>query len=159
MSQLTIFMEQAIALAKKAEEVGEVPVGAVIVHDNKIIAEGYNQPISNNDPTAHAEVIAIKKAAQFFKNYRLLDVELYTTLEPCTMCAGAIIHARIPRVYYGAYDHKAGAAGSVFNILGTDCLNHQVDVAGGVLATGCGQLLTAFFRKKRKEKKRESKCD
>jgi tRNA(adenine34) deaminase len=149
MTQLTDFMAQAIALAKKAEELGEVPVGAVIVHDNKTIAEGYNQPISDNDPTAHAEIIAIKRAADYFKNYRLPDVELYTTLEPCTMCAGAIIHARIPRVYYGAYDPKAGAAGSVFNILGTDKLNHIVEVTGGMMEDQCVDLIQSFFKRKR----------
>jgi tRNA(adenine34) deaminase len=149
MTQLTDFMAQAIALAKKAEELGEVPVGAVIVHDNKIIAEGHNRPISDNDPTAHAEIIAIKMAADYFNNYRLPDVELYTTLEPCTMCAGAIIHARIPRVYYGAYDPKAGAAGSVFKILGTDKLNHIVDVTGGTMEDQCVDLIQSFFKRKR----------
>ena len=149
MSKQTNFMQQAIRLAKKAEEVGEVPVGAVIVYEDKIIAEGYNQPISNNDPTAHAEIIAIKMAADFFKNYRLPDVELYTTLEPCTMCAGAIIHARIPRVYYGAYDPKAGAAGSVFKILGTDKLNHIVEVTGGMMEEQCVDLIQSFFKQKR----------
>lgn len=143
-------MEQAILLAKKAEAAGEVPVGAVIVYNNTVIAEGYNQPIGNNDPTSHAEMIAIKKAGAFFGNYRLPEVELYTTLEPCTMCAGAIIHARIASVYFGAYDPKAGAAGSVFTILGTDRLNHLVEVTGGMLEAECADLIQSFFKRKRK---------
>lgn len=147
-------MQHALKLAERAESEGEVPVGAVVVHNNEIIGEGWNRPITDNDPTAHAEVMALRSAAKKLNNYRLLDTTLYVTLEPCIMCSGAIIHARIKRVIYGAKDLKAGAVDSAFTILGTDCLNHQVDVNGGVLAAECGQILTEFFRKKRKEKKR-----
>ena len=120
-----------------------------------MIGEGWNSPISDNDPTAHAEIMALRSAAKKMNNYRLLDTTLYVTLEPCIMCTGAITHSRVKRVVYGATDPKAGAAESAFEILGTDCLNHQVDVTRGVLATECGQILTGFFRQKRKEKKRD----
>ena len=154
--ELDVFwMQHALELANRAESEGEVPVGAVIVHDEKVIGEGWNSPINDNDPTAHAEIIALRSAAKKINNYRLLDTTLYVTLEPCIMCTGAIIHSRVMRVVYGATDPKAGAVESAFEILGTDCLNHQVDVERGVLATECGQILTDFFRKKRKEKKRD----
>jgi tRNA(adenine34) deaminase len=153
------WMQHALELANRAEAEGEVPVGAVVVYDEQVIGEGWNRPILDSDPTAHAEIMALRSAAKKIKNYRLLDTTLYVTLEPCIMCSGAIIHSRVKRVVYGAQDPKAGAVESIFNILGTDCLNHQVDVTGGVLATECGQLLTDFFRKKRKEKKRECECD
>ena len=143
------WMRHALELAKKAEVEDEVPVGAVIVRDNKIIAEGWNRPIIANDPTAHAEINAMRAAAKTLGNYRLADVDLYVTLEPCVMCAGAIIHARLRRVVFGAHDPRAGAAGSVFEILGTDRLNHQVEVVGGVLATECAAILQNFFRNKR----------
>ena len=130
-------------------------MGAVIVHDEQVIGEGWNSPINDNDPTAHAEIIALRSAAKKINNYRLLDTTLYVTLEPCIMCTGAIIHSRVKRVVYGATDPKAGAVESAFEILGTDCLNHQIDIERGVLATECGQILTDFFRKKRKEKKRD----
>jgi len=149
----TFWMQHALKLANRAESEGEVPVGAVIVYNNEIIGEGWNRPIIDNDPTAHAEVMALRAAAKKINNYRLLDTTLYVTLEPCIMCTGAIIHSRVKRVVYGAKDSKAGAVESAFTILGTDCLNHQVDVDGGILADGCGQILTDFFRKKRKEKK------
>lgn len=153
---LDIFwMQHALELAKRAESEGEVPVGAVVVYDEQVIGEGWNSPISDNDPTAHAEIMALRSAAKKINNYRLLDTTLYVTLEPCIMCTGAITHSRVKRVVYGATDPKAGAAESAFEILGRDSLNHQVDVARGVLATECGQILTDFFRQKRKEKKRE----
>ena len=143
------WMRHALELAQQAEAGDEVPVGAVIVMDNEIIAEGWNRPIIANDPTAHAEINAMRAAAKTLGNYRLADVDLYVTLEPCVMCAGAIIHARLRRVVFGAHDPRAGAAGSVFEILGTDRLNHQVEVVGGVLATECAAILQNFFRNKR----------
>jgi tRNA(adenine34) deaminase len=152
---LDIFwMQHAIELAQRAESEGEVPVGAIVVCDEQIIGEGWNRPIIENDPTAHAEIMALRSAAKNINNYRLLDTTLYVTLEPCIMCSGAIIHSRVKRVVYGAQDPKAGAYESAFAILGTDSLNHQVIVNKGVLADECGQILTEFFRKRREEKKR-----
>jgi len=142
-------MAHALDMARKAEEEGEVPVGAIIVMGNEIIAEGWNRPIAAHDPTAHAEINALRTAAARLGNYRLLDADLYVTLEPCVMCAGAIIQARLRRVIFGTNDPKAGAAGSVFDILGTGRLNHQVEVAGGVLAAECAAILQNFFRNKR----------
>lgn len=151
---LDIFwMQYALELAKRAKSEGEVPVGAVVVYNEQVIGEGWNRSITDSDPTAHAEIMALRSAAKKINNYRLVDTTIYVTLEPCIMCTGAIIHSRVKRVVYGALDPKAGAAESVFNILGTDCLNHQVNVEHGVLATECSQVLTDFFRKKRKEKK------
>ncbi len=144
------WMQYALKLAKHAESIDEVPVGAVLVKDNKIIAEGWNQPITGNDPTAHAEVIALRAGAQVLKNYRLIDTTLYITLEPCSMCAGALMHARVKRVVFGASDPRTGAAGSVFNILNSTELNHVVDIEQGVLQQECSELLTNFFRNKRK---------
>ena len=144
-----IYMQRAIELARHAEAEGEVPVGALIVYDDKIIAEGWNTPITGNDPTAHAEIKALRAAADTIKNYRLLDTTLYVTLEPCVMCAGAIIHARVKRVVFGATDPKTGAAGSVFDVLNTDRLNHHVDILQGVLAEECSALLSEFFKAKR----------
>jgi len=148
------WMQYAIGLAKKAEQQGEVPIGAVIIDNatNEIIGEGWNRPISLNDPTAHAEIQALRNAAVNRRNYRLPGTTLYITLEPCVMCAGAIIHARLTRVVYGAMDTKAGAAGSVFEVLGTDKLNHRVEVLAGVLATQCSEMLSDFFRRKRSGK-------
>ena len=145
----TYWMRYALELALKAARAGEVPVGAVLVRDNKIIGEGWNRPIGSCDPTAHAEIQALRAGAKQLDNYRLLDTTLYVTLEPCAMCAGAIIHARVKRVVFGAHDPKGGAAGSVFEILGTDKLNHKVEFSGGVLAQECGDLLSEFFRIKR----------
>jgi len=147
-------MQYAIDLAKKAERQGEVPVGAVIIDNisNEIIGEGWNCPITSNDPSAHAEIQALRKAAVNRQNYRLPGTTLYVTLEPCVMCAGAIIHARVTRVVYGATDTKAGAAGSVFEVLGTDKLNHRVEVQTGVLAKQCSEMLSDFFRRKRSGK-------
>ena len=150
------WMQHALELAKRAESEGEVPVGAVVVLDDEVIGEGWNRPIIDNDPTAHAEIMALRFAAKKINNYRLLDSTLYVTLEPCIMCTGAIIHSRVKRVVYGAFDPKAGAEQSAFSILGTDCLNHKVDVTHGVLTTECGQVLTDFFKRRRKEKKRGS---
>ncbi len=142
-------MQHAIMLAQRAQTEGEVPVGAVIVDNDRILGEGWNQPITMLDPTAHAEIRAIRQAAANRRNYRLTGATLYVTLEPCVMCAGALIHARITRVVYGASDPKAGAAGSVFDVLGTDRLNHIVDVTPGLLAEQCSHLLTEFFRNRR----------
>ena len=129
---------------------GEVPVGALIVRDNELLSEGWNQPIASHDPSAHAEIQALRTAAKAAQNYRLPDSTLYVTLEPCAMCAGAIIHARVARVVFGAFDPKTGAAGSQLDVLNTDKLNHQVAITGGVLADECGALLRNFFAAKRK---------
>lgn len=143
-------MSDALDLARRAEEAGEVPVGAVVVAgDGRLLGEGWNRPIGGHDPTAHAEIAALRRAAKALGNYRLLGTTLYVTLEPCVMCAGAIIHARVGRVVYGASDPKGGAAGSVFDVLGTERLNHRVRVEGGVLAQASAELLTSFFRKRR----------
>jgi len=142
-------MQRALELARWAEVDGEVPVGAVLVLDDKVIGEGYNRPISAHDPTAHAEIRALREAATRAGNYRLPGTTLYVTLEPCAMCAGAIIHARVQRVVFGARDPKGGAAGSVFNILDGERLNHRVVVEAGVLASECAALLENFFRSRR----------
>ena len=159
-NDLDIFwMQHALELATRAESEGEVPVGAIVVYDDQIIGEGWNRPIIESDPTAHAEIMALRSAAKKTNNYRLLDTTLYVTLEPCIMCTGAIIHSRVKRVVYGASDPKAGASESAFTILGTDCLNHKVDVENGILAAECGHILTNFFRQKREDKKRGKECD
>ena len=150
------WMQYALDLAMRAESEGEVPVGAVIVLNDEVIGEGWNRPITDNDPTAHAEIMALRSAAQKVDNYRLLDTTLYVTLEPCIMCSGAIIHSRVKRVVYGAQDPKAGAVSSAFTILGTDCLNHKVIVDSGLMAEECGNVLSEFFRNKRKQKKRKN---
>jgi len=144
-------MQAAIKLAQNAEDMGEVPVGAIVVKDAILISEGFNQPINQHDPTSHAEIMALRNAAQKLQNYRLPGTTLYVTLEPCAMCAGAIIHARVERVVFGAYDPKGGAAGSVFEILGTEKLNHKVEVSGGVFETECSDLLKTFFKSRRKK--------
>lgn len=143
------WMRRAIALAREAEARGEVPVGAVLVREGVIIAEAWNQPISSSDPTAHAEIVAMRAAAMRLRNYRLPGATLYVTLEPCPMCAGAIIHARLARVVFGAFDPKTGAVGSVFELLQSPRHNHSVEVAGGVLADECGRVLQGFFRARR----------
>lgn len=143
------FMERALLLAQRAQAEGEVPVGAVVVRDGEIVGEGWNQPIGRRDPTAHAEILALRAAASRVGNYRLPDAALYVTLEPCVMCAGAVVHARLVRVVYGAADPKGGAAGSVFDLLRTPKLNHATQVQGGVLAERCGALLQDFFRARR----------
>ena len=142
-------MRQALDLAQQAAEQGEVPVGALLVREGEVIGTGWNQPIAAHDPTAHAEIMALRRAAQHIGNYRLTGSTLYATLEPCVMCAGAIIHARIARVVFGAADPKTGAAGSVFDTLQSPLHNHRVDVLGGVLAEQCGMLLKAFFQARR----------
>ncbi len=143
------FMSRALELATQARDQGEVPVGAVVVHDGAVIGEGFNQPITLVDPSAHAEMQAMRRAARRMDNYRLADATLYVTLEPCAMCAGAMVHARIKRLVYGAADPKTGAAGSVFNLVQADRLNHRLDVDGGVMEKECGALLKGFFRKRR----------
>lgn len=143
------FMSRAMELAHEAEKTGEVPVGAVIVKDGAIIAEGWNRPISTHDPSAHAEMIAMRSAAQVLQNYRLLDTTLYVTLEPCAMCAGAMVHARVKRLIYAATDPRAGAAGSVFNITQHAALNHRVAVEQGLLRDECSALLRGFFLSRR----------
>jgi len=145
----TIWLHKAIELAKRAEEAGEVPVGAVVVLENEIIGSGWNQPISRCDPTAHAEIIALRDAAQNMGNYRLPNTTLYVTLEPCAMCVGAMLHARISRLVFGAYDPKTGAVTSVFSFLDADHLNHRIIYQGGILAAESGVLLANFFKKKR----------
>ncbi len=143
------WMQQALQLATRAAEAGEVPVGAVLVRDGKMIAEGWNQPIATNDPTAHAEIVALRAAAQALGNYRLNDCTLYVTLEPCPMCAGALVHARVKRVVYATADDKAGAAGSVLQVLRHPQLNHLCHVSAGVLAEPAKAQLTAFFAGRR----------
>jgi len=142
-------MRRALQLAEQAGREGEVPVGAVLVRDDKLIAEGWNRPIQDNDPSAHAEMVALRAAGQAVGNYRICDTTLYVTLEPCTMCAGAIIHARVKRVVFGAFDPKTGAAGSVFNVFARPEHNHSVEIRGGVLQAQCAELLTDFFRARR----------
>lgn len=142
-------MTEALTLARKAEAAGEVPVGAVLVKDGAILGSGWNHPIGSHDPTAHAEVMALRAAAKAVANYRLIGTTLYVTLEPCAMCAGALVHARVARLVYGAADPKAGAAGSVFDLVRTDKLNHRLEIAGGVLGEQCGALLKEFFNRRR----------
>jgi tRNA(adenine34) deaminase len=143
------WINHALNLAKRAEEEGEVPVGAVIVRDNKLISEGWNQPIKGHDPTAHAEIMALRAAGNVESNYRLSGATLYVTLEPCVMCVGAITHARIKRVVFGADDPRAGAAGSAFSLLGSDQFNHSPEIQSGILADECGEILRNFFKARR----------
>jgi tRNA(adenine34) deaminase len=139
------FMARALELAGTAEAAGEVPVGAVVVKDGEIIAEGWNRPIGTCDPTAHAEIIALRAAGVALNTYRLTDTTLYVTLEPCPMCAGAMVHARVRRLVFGATDPRAGGAGTVFNIVQHPALNHRLESTGGVLAAECSTLLRDFF--------------
>lgn len=151
-------MRHALSLADRAEALGEIPVGAVLVdQQGNILAEGWNLSIIHNDPTAHAEIIALRQAGQKLQNYRLLDTTLYVTLEPCTMCAGAILHSRIGRLVFGAYDYKTGAVGSRFHFFNDYKMNHVLEITGGVLQEECSQKLSAFFQKRREQKKKE-KC-
>lgn len=143
------FMARALELAGRAEAEGEVPVGAVLVKDGRIIAEGWNHPIARADPTAHAEIEAIRAAARALSTYRLGGTTLYVTLEPCAMCAAAMVHARVARLVFGAWDPRAGAAGSVFNLVNAPAFNHRVDTFGGVLADECGARLRRFFESRR----------
>ncbi|MCG8378658.1 MAG: tRNA adenosine(34) deaminase TadA [Proteobacteria bacterium] len=143
------YMQRAYELAQLAEANDEVPVGAVIVLNDQIIGEGWNQPISSNDPTAHAEIIALRNAAKQINNYRLVDATVYVTLEPCAMCAGAIVHARLAKLVYAIADPKTGACGSVFNLLDVDELNHKVEIDKGIMEDECRSLIQGFFKQKR----------
>ncbi len=142
-------MARALELAGRAEDEGEVPVGAVVVKDGVIIAEGWNRPIASNDPTAHAEIEAMRAGARALSSYRLSGTTLYVTLEPCAMCAAAMVHARVARLVFGAWDPRVGAAGSALNLVNAPAFNHRVDTFGGVLAEECGALLRRFFERKR----------
>ena len=144
------WMELAIQQALLAEKIDEVPVGAVLVKDDQLIAQAHNQPISNNDPTAHAEIQVLRKAGENLENYRLPNTTLYVTLEPCTMCLGAMIHARVSRVVFGAFDKKTGVCGSCADLSSSECFNHSLIVEGGILAENCQSLLQDFFKKRRK---------
>jgi tRNA(adenine34) deaminase len=148
-----LWMEEALRQAQRALEAGEVPVGAVVVCEGKIVGRGFNRNLLDGDPTAHAEMMALRQAAQALGNYRLLQCEMYATLEPCPMCAGALVHARLRRLVYGADDPKAGAVHSVLPVLNQPVLNHSMQVQGGVLAGRCAEMLQAFFRSRRAEQK------
>lgn len=147
------WMRHALALADIAEQQNEIPVGAVLVKDQQIIGEGWNQSIKLHDPSAHAEMMAIRAAGKAIENYRLVNCSLYVTLEPCSMCAGLLIHSRIDRLIFGATDLKTGAVGSVYDLLSDERMNHQIEVTGGVLAEACGDKLSAFFKQRRSQKK------
>jgi tRNA(adenine34) deaminase len=147
------FMREALSLAQQAAAAGEVPVGAVVVKDGQIVGRGSNAPISKHDPTAHAEIAAMRDAAQRLGNYRLVGCELFVTLEPCVMCVGAMFHARIARVVYGARDPKTGAAGSVVDLYSEERLNHHATIEGGLLAEECGKVLSDFFAMRRAQQK------
>jgi len=152
------FMQRAFELAQQAEQLDEIPVGAVVVYQGKIIGEGFNQSILLNDPSAHAEMIAIRQAGKHVNNYRLLDCTLYVTLEPCPMCAGLLVHSRIKRLVYASPDLKTGAAGSAFNLVGSSQLNHQIVVENGIMTEQCSELLSGFFKRRRSEKKLAKKA-
>lgn len=147
------WMQEALKQAQFADQANEVPVGAVVVYQNEIVGWGFNSPISRCNPVAHAEILALQRAAERLHNYRLVDCDLYVTLEPCTMCAGAIVHSRVRRLIFGAYEPKAGAVESQSQVLEQPEMNHHVEVVGGVLAEESSQLLSAFFRRRRQEKK------
>lgn len=147
------YMRQALELASRAQAAGEVPVGAVVVKDGEIVGRGFNAPITHHDPSAHAEMMALRDAALRLGNYRLVGCELFVTLEPCLMCAGAMMHARIARLVFGASDLKTGACGSVLNVFAEPRLNHHASVRGGVLAEECGSLLSNFFALRRAQQK------
>jgi len=149
----TFFMKRALELSQSAADYGEVPVGAVIVYDGEIVGEGYNQPISSCDPTAHAEVVAMRQACATLNNYRLTGCELYVTIEPCTMCVGAMVHARIKRVIFGALEPRAGALQSQFQLMENSPYNHSIVWDSGVLAEQCAAMMADFFRQKRIIKK------
>jgi tRNA(adenine34) deaminase len=151
-----IYMQQAISQARNAWALGEVPVGALIVKEGQVIATGFNQPIGNHDPTAHAEIMALRAAATILGNYRLPGCEMYVTLEPCAMCAGAMLHARLARVVFGASDPKTGACGSVLNLFEQERLNHHTELTAGVLADECGTLLKEFFAERRQAQQKQS---
>lgn len=147
------WMQYALQLADRAEQSGEIPVGAVLVKDGVVLGEGWNQSIQLNDPSAHAEMLAIRQAAEKVGNYRLIDCTLYVTLEPCAMCAGLLVHSRVKRLVFGAKDAKTGAAGSVLDVVRHPVLNHQLDVQDGLLAQQCANKLSEFFRRRRAEQK------
>lgn len=149
-----LFMEEALRAAQRALEIGEVPVGAIVVYDGRIVGRGWNQNLAGSDPTAHAEVMALREAGANLGNHRLEDCELFATIEPCAMCAGALVHARIKRLVYGADDAKAGAVHSVMQVLNHPRLNHRMEVKGGVLAGRSADLLQAFFRERRSKDNR-----
>ncbi|ALO41276.1 tRNA adenosine(34) deaminase TadA [Pseudoalteromonas phenolica] len=145
------WMLKALEYADKAEQQNEIPVGAVLVKDGELVSAGWNQSICNHDPSAHAEMMAVREAGKKIENYRLIDCTLYVTLEPCPMCAGLLVHSRIKRLVYGAADAKTGSAGSIMNIVREPKLNHQLEVTSGVMADQCAEKLSAFFRRRRKE--------
>ncbi|MEH6576461.1 MAG: tRNA adenosine(34) deaminase TadA [Amphritea sp.] len=147
------WMTYALELAERAADAGEVPVGAVIVSNGKVVGEGWNQPISGHDPTAHAEIMALRDAAQRLENYRLVDTTLYVTIEPCTMCAGAIVHSRVARVVFGAVEPKAGAVVSNGRVFDQAWMNHTLTYQGGVLAQACSERISAFFKQRRADQK------
>ena len=147
------FMRAALELARQAESMGEVPVGAVVVKDGAVIGRGFNSPISRHDPSAHAEMLALREAAQYLGNYRLVGCELFVTLEPCAMCVGAMFHARIARLVFGAHDPKTGACGSVLDLFAEQRLNHHAEVTAGVLAEECGTVLSNFFATRRMQQR------
>lgn len=149
------WMKQALALAQKAWDQGEVPVGAILVLDDEVIGQGWNRPITRHDPTAHAEIMALQQGGQIVQNYRLLNATLYVTLEPCVMCAGAMVHSRIKRLVYGASDLKTGAAGSLLDVLRHPGMNHQLEITAGVMANECSEMLSQFFQQRREQKKAE----
>ena len=148
------WMEQALVLAEVAQSNGEIPVGAVVVCNGEVVGKGYNASITQNDPSAHAEMMAIREAGKTLGNYRLVDCTLYVTLEPCPMCAGLLVHSRIKRLVFGAFDLRTGSAGSLMNLVQNPALNHQVEVTPGVLQPVCSVRLSAFFKGRREEKKR-----
>ena len=148
-----LFMEEALGAAQRALEAGEVPVGAAMVCDGLVVGRGWNRNLTDSDPTAHAEIIALREAGKALGNHRLGDCELFVTIEPCAMCAGALVHARLKRLVYGADDPKAGAVHSVIQVLNHPQLNHQMEVRGGVLAGRCAELLQSFFRARRNEQR------
>ncbi|TLU66798.1 tRNA adenosine(34) deaminase TadA [Thalassotalea litorea] len=153
-----MFMRAAMVEAKRAASVGEIPVGAILVYNGEIIARGCNQSITLNDPSAHAEMQAIRAAGDVLNNYRMLDCTLYVTLEPCPMCAGLLVHSRIKRLVFGARDEKTGACGSVFNLVQSEQLNHQLEITAGVLAQECSENLSAFFKQRRADKKKQKQA-
>ncbi|MCC2606299.1 tRNA adenosine(34) deaminase TadA [Planctobacterium marinum] len=147
------YMAQALALTPNAEAAGEIPVAAILVKDGEVIAQGWNQSITLNDPSAHAEMMALRQAGSALNNYRMPGTTLYVTLEPCPMCAGALVHSRIERLVYGASDYKTGACGSIMDLVRNDKLNHQISVTSGVLEAQCSSVISDFFKRRREEKK------
>lgn len=150
-----LFMLEALVEARKAAAIGEIPIGAVIVKDGEIIARGFNESITTNDPTAHAEIVAIRRAGEFLQNYRLIDCELYVTLEPCMMCAGSFVHSRLKRIVYGAGDSRHGALGTQLNVNAFESFNHKVLITHSILEEECRTLIQSFFKEKRKQQKKQ----